>query len=103
MQTNTALFSNIRINLANKETLRAMATVKVMDAIFLTGLRVIDGKKGLFVSMPSKKETNGEYKDIFFPASKEMRDQLQAAVLEAYHAAVARVGSTQGSLEAVAA
>ncbi len=86
----TALFSSIRINLANKDSVRAFATVKVLDAIFLTGLRIIDGKKVLFVSMPSKKETNGEYKDIFFPASKDVPDQLHAAVLEAYHDVMAK-------------
>jgi stage V sporulation protein G len=93
MQTNTAPFSNIRINLVTKESLRAMASVKVADVLFLTGIRVIDGKKGLFVSMPSKKETSGDYKDIFFPASREIRDQLQASILEVYHAVLAKAGA----------
>lgn len=83
MQTNSP-FSNVRISLYTKDSLRALATVKVLDAVFLTGLRVIEGKNGLFVSMPSKKSSNGEYQDIFFPASKAMRDELQKAVLEAY-------------------
>ena len=91
MQTdNTALFSSIRVTLVNKDSMRALATVKVLDSIFLTGLRIIEGKKGLFVSMPSKKETNGEYKDIFFPASKQVRDQLQAAILEVYQDLLAK-------------
>jgi stage V sporulation protein G len=96
MQTNTAPFSNIRINLVTKESLRAMASVKVADVLFLTGIRVIDGKKGLFVSMPSKKETSGDYKDIFFPASREIRDQLQASILEVYHAVLAKTGAGEG-------
>lgn len=98
---NTALFSSIRVTLTNKDSLKGMATVKVLDSIFLTGLRIIDGKKGLFVSMPSKKEPNGEYKDLFFPASKEIRDQLQAAILEVYHDLLAKTET--GSLAHAAA
>lgn len=92
MQTNnTALFSSIRVSLLpNTDSVKALATVKVLDSIFLTGLRIIDGKRGLFVSMPSKKEPNGEYKDICFPASKEIRDQMQAAILEVYHDLLAK-------------
>jgi len=65
--------------------MRALASVKVADLIYLTGLRVIEGKHGLFVSMPSKKTTAGEYQDIYFPASKAIRDELQNLILDAYH------------------
>ena len=96
MQTNpTALFNSIRVTLLDKENVRGIASVKVMDAIFVTGLRIIDGKKGLFVSMPSKKEMNGEYKDICFPASKEIRDDLQAKFLEVYQELVAKTDPNQ--------
>jgi stage V sporulation protein G len=98
----TAPFNNIRINLISKESLRALVTVKVADLLYLTGIRVIDGKKGLFVSMPSKKETSGDYKDIFFPASRDIRDQLQAAILEAYHGALAKAGVTRAPEEQMA-
>ncbi len=86
------LFTSVRISLVTKETLRAMVSCKVAEAVFLTGMRVIEGKNGLFVSMPSKKDVGGEYHDIYFPASREIRDQLQAAVLEAYRAAAAKAG-----------
>lgn len=85
MQTNT-MFSQIRISLFEKDSLRAIATVKILDAIYLTGLRIIEGKNGLFVSMPNRKTAGGEYQDIFFPASKAMREQLQSVVLDAYKA-----------------
>ena len=61
-----------------------LVSVKVHDAVYLTGLRVIEGKNGLFVAMPNRKTGNGEYQDIYFPASKAMRDELQGIVLEAY-------------------
>lgn len=84
----TAPFSNVRITLAHKESLRAMVSVKIADLFFLTGLRIIDGKRGLFVSMPSKKEAGGDYKDICFPASREIREQLNESVLAAYREAL---------------
>lgn len=77
-------FTQIRISVVEKDSLRAIATVKVADAVYLTGLRVIEGKNGLFVAMPTRKDKAGEYQDIFFPASKAMRDELQAFVLDAY-------------------
>lgn len=80
----TPTFTQVRISLFEKDSLRAIATVKVFDAVYLTGLRVIEGKNGLFVAMPTRKDKGGEYQDIFFPASKAMRDELQALVLEAY-------------------
>ena len=83
------LFDQVRVSLFEKDSLRALATVKVHDAIFLTGLRVVEGKNGLFVAMPNRKTGAGEYQDIYFPASKATRDELQQRVLEAYKKEVA--------------
>lgn len=79
------IFHQIRISIVEKDSLCAIASVKVSDVIYLTGIRIIQGKNGLFVGMPSKKLSSGEYQDIYFPATKAMRDELSAAVLEAYH------------------
>lgn len=80
----TPTFTSPRITIVEKDHLRALATVKVADAVFLTGLRICDSKKGLFVAMPSKKSPQGEYHDIYFLASKAMRDELTALLLKAY-------------------
>ncbi len=82
----STVFSQIRITLMDRDTLRGLVTVKIGDAMFLTGIRLIEGKNGLFVSMPSRKTTTGEYQDICFPASKDIRDELSHAILEAYKA-----------------
>jgi stage V sporulation protein G len=94
----TPVFTMIRIQLIEKDNLRALASVKVADAVYLTGLRVITGKNGLFLAMSNRKTGAGEYQDIYFPASKAMRDDLQSAVLEAYDAEVKAAG--QGSQSA---
>ena len=50
----------------------------------VTGIKVIDGKKGAFVSMPQYKSKDGEWKDSSFPITGEFREELSEAVLEAY-------------------
>ena len=79
-----SVFTQIRVSIVEKDNLRAIVSVKVADAIYLTGLRIIEGKNGLFVSMPSKKDKAGEYHDVYFAASKMRRDELQGLILEAY-------------------
>ena len=72
----------------DKGTLKAFAQVTVADMVTIKGLRVLDGKNGLFVSMPQEKGKDGEYYDIAHPVSKEARQQIQNAVLDAYKEAV---------------
>lgn len=78
-----------RLNKTNGEgNVKAYASVVIDDAIVLTGIRVMDGNKGLFVSMPSRQyQQDGEtkYADIFFPITKEAREELQKAVLDEYN------------------
>lgn len=79
------LFTNIHVTPVNKDRLRAIAGVKVAEAMYITGIRVVEGSKGLFISMPSRKDTKTrEYQDVAFPASREVREELQRVVLEEY-------------------
>ena len=76
-------------NLVDNDTnLRAFASVTVGGAVAIHGLRVMDSKKGLFVSMPSYsyEDHNGEtkYADYAHPISKEARDAINTKVLDAY-------------------
>lgn len=76
------------LNDANSKTV-ALATVTISNCLVLTGLRIVKGKKGLFVSMPqrklSKPDKNGnEYADIFFPVTHDFREELNNAILDEY-------------------
>ena len=62
----------------------ANASVTFGGVFVVTGLKVIDGKKGAFVSMPQYKSKDGEWKDSCFPITGEFREELSDAVLEAY-------------------
>ena len=65
--------------------LLAMASVTIAGAFAVRGLRVMDGKNGLFVSMPQAKNGQGEWRDICYPISKEVREALNGAVIHGYH------------------
>lgn len=65
--------------------LRAYATVTLGEAYAVHGLKVLDGEKGLWVSMPAtKSRKTGEFKDVFHPISQDAREGLVKAVLEKY-------------------
>lgn len=69
-------------------SIRAVASVNLNDCFAIRNVKVMEGGKGLFVAMPSYKTTNGEYKDICFPVTKEFRNQLNDAVMNAYQQAL---------------
>ena len=83
--TNVSVYT---LNDFNSKTV-AIATVTISDCLVLTGLKIVKGKKGMFVSMPqrklSKPDKNGnEYADIFFPVTHDFREELNDAILDAY-------------------
>jgi stage V sporulation protein G len=84
----TTLFSDVHIIPMNKDNLRAMASCKIAGVLWLTGLRVVEGSKGRFVAMPSRKDNKGEYQDVFFPATRDIRDALQREILSEYEKAI---------------
>ena len=67
---------------------RATASVNINGCFAVRGIKVMDSSKGLFVSMPSYRAGNGEYKDICFSCTKEARMEFDSAVLDAYQQAL---------------
>ena len=65
------------------KTFKGFASVTFDDTFCVTGIRIVKGKKGLFISMPSR-EYDGEYYDICFPTTKEFRKKLNDKIIEAY-------------------
>ena len=69
---------------------RALARVVVNDQLQLTGLRVVDGSNGLFVSYPNDPSYKGDdYRSLFYPVTRELRDHVEQVVVEKYQEAVA--------------
>lgn len=76
----------IRITkLLDEGKIKAFATVGIEGVFLITGIKVIDGKNGLFVAMPSKRiAKTGDYKDICFPMTKEYRTKISDLILNEY-------------------
>jgi stage V sporulation protein G len=64
----------------------AIASVVIDDMFVVHDLRVVNGDKGLFVAMPSRKLPSGEFRDICHPINSDARDMIQHAVLEQFEA-----------------
>ena len=74
---------NIR-HIQNSKSLLATASVTLGGCFAVQGIQVREGKNGVFVSMPQRKDAKGEYRDICFPTTAEMRQAINAAVLGEY-------------------
>jgi len=77
--------TEIRIRKVNTDgKLKAYVTVTFDDCFVVHNVKVIEGKSGLFIAMPSRKTSNGEYKDVAHPISPEFRTELQDMILSEY-------------------
>lgn len=77
--------SNVKIlKVEDRGRLKAMATFIIDDCFAVHNIRIIEGKNGLFVAMPSLK-INNEFKDIAHPINQETRELIQSAILEEYN------------------
>ncbi len=63
---------------------KAFADVAIAGFLLVKGLRIVDGKKGLFVGMPRRQGKDGQWYSTVFPLSEEVKSQLNEIVLEAY-------------------
>ena len=73
-----------------KGKLKALASITIDDAFVIHDVRVIEGEKGFFVGMPSKRSADGSYRDIAHPINTETRDRIQDKVLEKYWETLAK-------------
>ena len=64
--------------------MRGIASVLLDDSFAVHDIRIIEGEKGLFIAMPSKKTPTGEYRDIAHPINPEVRAMFEEAILDAY-------------------
>ena len=86
--------TDVRVYLRNgSDTLKAFASVTLDEAFAVRDLKVVEGERGLFVSMPARKDPAGKYHDVAHPVTREFRDELQARVLEAYRQAAGGSGA----------
>ena len=81
--------TDVRIRLVTKEDskLKAVASITIDECFVVHDIKVIEGKEGFLISMPSKKTPDGEYRDIVHPINTETREKIIEEVLKAYEKA----------------
>ncbi len=83
--------TDVRVRKVSKEgKMKAIVSITLDDEFAIHDIKVIDGDKGLFIAMPSRKAGDGEYRDIAHPINTRMRDHIQNIILEKYKEALAQ-------------
>ncbi len=70
--------------------MRAVVSITINDEFVVHDIKVIEGEKGLFIAMPSRKAADGEYRDIAHPINSQTRGEIQTMILNRYAETVAR-------------
>ena len=82
--------TDVRVRKVAKDgKMKAVVSITLDDEFVVHDINVIEGEKGLFIAMPSRKATDGEYRDIAHPINSETRERIQRIILEEYEKAAA--------------
>ena len=81
--------TDVRVRKITKEgKMKAIVSITIDDEFVIHDIKVIEGDKGLFIAMPSKKATDGEYRDIAHPINSSTRERIQNTNLDSYQKAL---------------
>ena len=93
--------TDVRVRKVAKEgKMKAVFSITIDDEFVVHDIKVIEGEKGLFIAMPSRKATDGEYRDIAHPINSVTRDRIQTMILDKYQEVMAE--ETDEQIEAAA-
>ena len=77
--------TDVRVRKITKEgKMKAIVSITLDNEFVVHDIKVIEGEKGLFIAMPSKKATDGEYRDIAHPINSSTRETIQKIILDSY-------------------
>ena len=80
--------TDVRVRKVTKEgKMKAVVSITLDNEFVVHDIMVIEGEKGLFIAMPSRKAADGEYRDIAHPINSETRERIQSIILEKYEIA----------------
>ena len=86
---NVMQITDVRVRKITKEgKMRAVVSITLDEEFVIHDIKIIEGEKGLFIAMPSRRDGNGEYRDIAHPINSETRDRVQSTILEKYQEAL---------------
>lgn len=82
--------TDVRVRKVAKEgKMKAVVSITIDEEFVVHDIKVIEGEKGLFIAMPSRKATDGEYRDIAHPINSDTRERIQGIILEKYEEVMA--------------
>ena len=82
--------TDVRVRKITKEgKMKAVVSITLDNEFVVQDIKVIEGEKGLFIAMPSKKAADGEHRDVAHPINSGTRDMIQRTILDAYEKALA--------------
>ena len=88
--------TDVRIRkIARDGKMKAVVSITLDDEFVVHDIKVIEGEKGLFIAMPSRRTTTGEYKDIAHPINSQTREQIQDIILKEYQQALTEEDQTE--------
>ena len=77
--------TDVRVRRVSKEgKMKAVVSITIDSEFVIHDIKVIEGEKGLFIAMPSRKSSDGEYRDIAHPINSDTRKKIQELILEKY-------------------
>lgn len=82
--------TDVRIRKVEKEgKMKAVVSITIDEEFVVHDIKVIEGDKGLFIAMPSRKAADGEYRDIAHPINSDIRERIQTLILQKYQETMA--------------
>ena len=84
--------TEVTVSIRDEDKLKAFVNVTFDDCFVVRGMKVIKGATGYFVSMPSRRMSDGTYRDIAHPITNEFREQVERAILKQYKEEVSKEG-----------
>ena len=82
--------TDVRIRRVEKEgKMKAVVSITIAEEFVVHDIKIIEGEKGLFIAMPSRKAADGEYRDIAHPINSGTRERIQKLILEKYEETLA--------------
>ena len=82
--------TDVRVRKVAKEgKMKAVVSITIDEEFVVHDIKVIEGEKGLFIAMPSRKATDGEYRDIAHPINSDTRERIQRLILDKYEEVMA--------------
>ena len=91
--------TDVRVRRVAKEgKMKAVVSITIDEEFVVHDIKVIEGEKGLFIAMPSKKALDGEYRDIAHPINSATRERIQSIILEKYEEALSQEAEVESEM-----